>query len=126
MHAQVLQVRFSDHSAYRIRQAADAELQGLSLIHICQISSESSGTHHISGSGGQLDFTDGAYRSRGGKSIIALRSTFHNKKTGKDESRIKPTLLPGTIVTDPRSQVNWVATEYGMVNLMGSSTWRCV
>ena len=28
MHAQVLQVRFSDHSAYRIRQAADAELQG--------------------------------------------------------------------------------------------------
>ena len=89
-----------------------------------QISSESSGTHHISGSGGQLDFTDGAYRSRGGKSIIALRSTFHNKKTGKDESRIKPTLLPGTIVTDPRSQVNWVATEYGMVNLMGSSTWE--
>ena len=89
-----------------------------------QISSESSGTHHISGSGGQLDFTDGAYRSRGGKSIIALRSTFPNKKTGKVESRIKPTLLPGTIVTDPRSQVNWVATEYGMVNLMGSSTWE--
>ncbi len=89
-----------------------------------QVSSESSGIHHISGSGGQLDFTDGAYRSRGGKSIIALRSTFHNKKTGKDESRIKTTLLPGTIVTDPRSQVNWVATEYGMVNLMGSSTWE--
>lgn len=89
-----------------------------------QISSESSGTQHISGSGGQLDFTDGAYRSRGGKSIIALRSTFHNKKTGKDESRIKPTLLNGTIVTDPRSQANWVATEYGMVNLMGSSTWE--
>ena len=89
-----------------------------------QISSESSGTHQISGSGGQLDFTDGAYRSRGGKSIIALRSTFRNKKTGKDESRIKPTLLAGTIVTDPRSQAHWVATEYGLVNLMGASTWE--
>lgn len=89
-----------------------------------QISSESSGTHHISGSGGQLDFTDGAYRSRGGKSIIALRSTFHNKKTGRDESRILPTLAPGTTVTDPRSQINFVVTEYGMVNLMGASTWE--
>lgn len=89
-----------------------------------QVSSESAGTHQISGSGGQLDFTDGAYRSRGGKSIIALRSTFHNKKTGRDESRIIPTLAPGTTVTDPRSQVNWVATEYGIVNLMGASTWE--
>ena len=91
-----------------------------------QVSSESAGTHQISGSGGQLDFTDGAYRSRGGKSIIALRSTFHNKKTGRDESRIIPTLAPGTTVTDPRSQVNWVATEYGIVNLMGASTWERV
>ncbi|ERT61488.1 butyryl-CoA--acetate CoA-transferase [Megasphaera vaginalis (ex Srinivasan et al. 2021)] len=89
-----------------------------------QISSESSGTKHISGSGGQLDFADGAYRSKGGKSIIALRSTFMNKKTGKAESRIRPTLIPGTTVTDPRSQVNYVATEYGIVNLMGASTWE--
>ena len=42
-----------------------------------QISSESSGTHHISGSGGQLDFTDGAYRSRGGTSINAQRKTIN-------------------------------------------------
>ena len=89
-----------------------------------QVSSESSGTQQISGSGGQLDFTDGAYRSPGGKSIIALRSTFHNKKTGRDESRILPTLAPGTTVTDPRSQINFVVTEYGMVNLMGASTWE--
>lgn len=33
-------------------------------------------------------------------------------------------MAPGTTVTDPRSQVNWVATEYGMVNLMGASTWE--
>lgn len=89
-----------------------------------QVSSESAGTHQISGSGGQLDFTDGAFRSKGGKSIIAMRSTFHNKKTGQDESRIVPTLAPGTTVTDPRSQTQYVCTEYGMVNLMGASTWE--
>ena len=83
-----------------------------------QVSSESAGTHQISGSGGQLDFTDGAYRSRGGKSIIALRSTFHNKKTGRDESRIIPTLAAGTTVTDPRSQVNW-----SLRNMASSTSW---
>lgn len=89
-----------------------------------QVSSESSGTKQISGSGGQLDFADGAYRSKGGKSFIAFRSTFMNKKTGKAESRIQPTLLPGTTVTDPRSQVGWLVTEYGMFNMMGKSTWE--
>lgn len=88
-----------------------------------QVSSESSGTKHISGSGGQLDFADGAYRSRGGKSIIAFRSTFTDK-TGKINSRVRPTLALGTIVTDPRSQVHYVATEYGIENLMGASTWE--
>lgn len=88
-----------------------------------QVSSESSGTKQISGSGGQLDFADGAYRSRGGKSIIAFRSTFTDKN-GKTHSRVRPTLSPGTIVTDPRSQVHYVATEYGLENLMGASTWE--
>ena len=89
-----------------------------------QVSSESAGTKQISGSGGQLDFADGAYRSKGGKSFIAFRSTFKNKKTGKVESRICPTLTPGTAITDPRSQTNWLVTEYGMVNMMGKSTWE--
>ena len=35
-----------------------------------QISAESSGTKHISGAGGQLDFVLGAYMSKGGKSFI--------------------------------------------------------
>lgn len=89
-----------------------------------QVSAESSGIRHISGSGGQLDFMDGAYRSHGGKSIVALHSTRVDKKTGAVSSNIRPTLLEGTIVTDPRSQTHWVATEYGMVNLMGKSTWE--
>ncbi len=88
-----------------------------------QVSSESAGTHQISGSGGQLDFTDGAYRSRGGKSIIALRSTFHNKKTGRDESRIIPTLAAGTTVTVPAlpGQLGrygiWHRQPYGRLDL---------
>lgn len=89
-----------------------------------QVSSESTGFQHISGSGGQLDFTDGAYRSPGGMSIITLRSTFYDKKTNQVHSRILPTFRDGTIVTDPRSQVHWIATEYGMTNLMGASTWE--
>lgn len=32
--------------------------------------------------------------------------------------------MEGTTVTDPRSQTNYIATEYGMVNLMGLSTWE--
>lgn len=89
-----------------------------------QVSAESMGTHQISGSGGQLDFTDGAYRSRGGKSIIAMHATHTDKKTGTVTSNISPILKAGTTVTDPRSQTHWIATEYGMVNLMGKSTWQ--
>ena len=57
-------------------------------------------------------------------SIITLRSTFYDKKTNQVHSRILPTFRDGTIVTDPRSQVHWIATEYGMTNLMGASTWE--
>ena len=41
-----------------------------------QVSSESSGTKQISGTGGQLDFVMGAYRSKGGKSFICLSSAI--------------------------------------------------
>ena len=87
-----------------------------------QVSSESSGTRHISGTGGQLDFVAGAYLSKGGKSFICLSSTFG--KNGSTKSRIVPTLPSGSIVTAPRSCTHWVVTEYGKVNLKGLSTWE--
>jgi acyl-CoA hydrolase len=87
-----------------------------------QVSSESSGTRHISGTGGQLDFTYGAYRSRGGKSFICMSSTFG--KGDKRGSRITPQLASGTVVTVPRAMVSYVVTEYGIVNLKGRSTWE--
>lgn len=88
-----------------------------------QISSESSGIKHISGSGGQLDFVLGAYLSKGGKSFVCCSSTFTDK-SGTMHSRIRPTLTEGSIVTDTRANTHYIVTEYGMVNLKGLSTWE--
>ncbi len=87
-----------------------------------QICAESAGTRHISGTGGQLDFLTGAFMNDTGKSIICLSSTFTDKK-GNMHSRFLPT-LNGDIVTDPRSQSFLLATEYGMKNLAGLTTWE--
>ncbi|ABA89686.1 acyl-CoA--carboxylate coenzyme A transferase, putative [Syntrophotalea carbinolica DSM 2380] len=87
-----------------------------------QVSSESAGTRHISGTGGQLDFVMGAYVSNGGKSFICLSSTCI--RDGEVKSRIVPTLASGSIVTDSRTCVQWVVTEFGKVNLKGKSTWE--
>lgn len=87
-----------------------------------QVSSESVGTRHISGTGGQLDFLEGASISRGGKSFICMNSTYTDKE-GKLHSSILP-YFNGDIITSPRSQVYYIATEYGVVNLEGRSTWE--
>ncbi len=89
-----------------------------------QVSSESSGFKHISGAGGQLDFVLGAYKSKGGKSFICLSSKYHNKKTGKDESRIIPALFEGSAVTAARPNTQYIVTEYGKFNCKGRSTWE--
>ena len=100
-----------------INNAVDIDLFG-------QVNAESAGIKHISGAGGQLDFVLGAYLSNGGKSFICLSSTFMNKKTGKLESRIRPTLENGSIVTDTRANVHYLCTEYGCVNLKGLTSWE--
>lgn len=87
-----------------------------------QVCAESVGTRHISGTGGQLDFVEGAYKSKGGQSFVCMTSTYK----GKDgiQSRIKPILTPGSIVTDPRTATHMIVTEYGIANLKGKSTWE--
>ena len=99
-----------------INNAVDVDLYG-------QISSETSGIRHISGAGGQQDFVLGAYLSHGGKSFICLSSTYQ-KKDGTLASRIRPTLVEGSVVTDTRPNTMYVVTEYGCVNLKGLSTWE--
>ena len=72
----------------------------------------------FSGTGGQLDFVRGAFASKGGKSFLAFYATA---KSGTI-SRVVPQLPPGAVVTTPRADTHYLATEYGVVNLKGKST----
>jgi itaconate CoA-transferase len=75
--------------------------------------------HQYSASGGQLDFVRGAYASKGGKSIIAARSTAAKGKVSRIVAR-----LDGPVTT-PRIDTHYVVTEFGAVSLKGlSSTER--
>jgi acyl-CoA hydrolase len=98
--------------AVSINNTTQIDLQG-------QAASESDGHRHISGTGGQLQFVRGAYASKGGKSFMLLASTYERK--GQRKSRIVLNLTPGNIVTTPRSDMMYVVTEYGIVNLKGKS-----
>ena len=82
-----------------------------------QVSSEAIGPVQYSGTGGQLDTHRGAQLSEGGKGIIALKSTA---KKGSI-STIVPSLAEGSIVSVPRQDLDWAATEYGAVQLRGRS-----
>ena len=80
-----------------------------------EVAADAIGYRQQSAVGGQLDFVKGAQWSEGGKSIIALSSSF--EKNGKRQSKITLQFAPGTPVTTPRSEVQYVATEYGCINL---------
>ena len=95
-----------------INNTTQIDLQG-------QAASESDGHRHISGTGGQLQFVRGAYASNDGKSFICLASTYERR--GVRRSRIVLDLTPGNVVTTPRSDVMYLVTEYGMLNLKGKS-----
>jgi acyl-CoA hydrolase len=95
-----------------INNTTQIDLQG-------QAASESDGHRHISGTGGQLQFVRGAYASKDGKTFICLAST--HERRGETRSRIVLNLTQGNIVTTPRSDVMYVVTEFGLVNLKGKS-----
>ena len=89
---------------------------------LSQVCSETSGLRQISGTGGQLDFVIGAFHSRGGKSFLAFKSTYKDKQ-GNLHSRIKPLLKPGSVVTVPRTMVQYLVTENGIYNMKARSVW---
>ena len=97
---------------FSINNTTQMDLQG-------QAASESDGHRHISGTGGQLQYARGAYASNGGKSFMCMSSVFEKK--GVRKSRVVLDLTPGNIVTTPRTDIMYVVTEYGMVNLKGKS-----
>ena len=82
-----------------------------------QVCADSLGIMFYSGIGGQVDFTRGAARSKGGKPIIALPSTASNGTI----SRIVPVLKPGAGVVTSRGDVHYVVTEYGVAFLHGKT-----
>ena len=86
-----------------------------------QCCSESIGPLQYSATGGQVDFTRGAFMAKGGKAFIATHSTAVDRSTGELVSKIVPVLRPGATVTLTRTDVMYVATEYGVVNLKGKS-----
>lgn len=90
-----------------------------------QCCSEAIGTRMFSGTGGQSDTAIGAQMSKGGRSFIATYSTamVKNKATGErvETSKIVSTLKPGAAVSLSRNDVDWIVTEYGAVNLRGTS-----
>ena len=81
-----------------------------------QVAADALPYNHFSGVTGMLDFIRGAAQSEGGKSILLLSSTAMQGK----KSRIVP-LLNDTEIVVPRGDVQYVATEYGVVNLFGKS-----
>lgn len=91
-----------------INSALEIDLTG-------QVCADSIGHAMYSGIGGQLDFIRGAALSPGGKAIIALPSTAAKGAV----SRITAELKPGAGVVTTRGHVQYVATEYGVVNLRG-------
>ncbi|GAA0181439.1 acetyl-CoA hydrolase/transferase C-terminal domain-containing protein [Clostridium sediminicola] len=77
-----------------------------------QVGSEGIGYNQYSATGGQLDFVRGAAMSKGGKSFLCLHSTVKTKDGIK--SRINLALPQGTPITTPRSDTQYLVTEYGV------------
>jgi 4-hydroxybutyrate CoA-transferase len=88
-----------------INSAIELDLEG-------NANTEVLGGRQISGVGGGPDFADGARRSRGGASILALPATAR----GGMVSRIVPRLT-GVPHSVPRTTVQHVVTEHGAADL---------
>lgn len=92
-----------------INNAMEIDLTG-------QVNAESVGPVQYSGTGGQLEWVLGSQWSKDGKSILALHASYTDKQ-GVLHSKILPRLAPGSVVTTPRTCVQYVVTEYGVADL---------
>ncbi len=110
------------HSVERISQLSNVISinGGVQLDLMGQENAESAGTRQLSGIGGQMDFLEGAFRSKGGKGFICIHSSRVTKE-GQRKSNILPAIPAGSTVSAPRTMIQYVATEYGIVSLPGKS-----
>ncbi|MBF0475101.1 MAG: GNAT family N-acetyltransferase [Deltaproteobacteria bacterium] len=81
-----------------------------------QVAADALPYNHFSGVNGIMDFIRGASLSPGGKNILLLPSTTMDGKS----SRIVPSLEDIPVIV-PRAEVQYVVTEYGVVNLFGKN-----
>lgn len=93
-----------------INSAIQVDLMG-------QVNAEVVKGMQFSGVGGQVDFIRGARMSKGGRAIIALPSTAAGGKI----SKIVPFIDHGACITTPRTEVDYVVTEYGIAHLWGKT-----
>ena len=93
---------------------------GVQMDLMGQENAESFGTRQLSGTGGQLDFLEGAFRSEGGKGFICIASA-RKAKDGSLVSNIVPFIPGGSTTSAPRALIENVVTEYGIAHLTGKT-----
>ncbi|MHB8769783.1 MAG: GNAT family N-acetyltransferase [Syntrophales bacterium] len=82
-----------------------------------QATSDSIGSQFYSGIGGHHDFMRGALLSKGGRTILAIKSTARNETI----SRIVPALKEAAGITLNRGDARYIVTEYGIAYLHGKN-----
>jgi len=80
-----------------------------------QVAIEASSASRYSGVSGTLDFLRGSRQSIGGKAILTLFSTSLDQQ----RSNIVPIIEDPVVI--PRGDVQYVVTEFGVINLFGKS-----
>ncbi|GCE44975.1 4-hydroxybutyrate coenzyme A transferase [Rhodococcus wratislaviensis] len=92
---------------FAVNSALQVDLTG-------QVNAEEIDSRYLGATGGQAEFLRAAQRSPGGASIVALAATANGGRT----SRIVRQLQPPTVTT-PRTSIDFVATEFGVIDLRG-------
>jgi 4-hydroxybutyrate CoA-transferase len=111
-HTDDLPLLVRERNFVAINNALQLDLTG-------QVTSETLNGEIYSGPGGQTTFAVAASVCEGGRSIIAVPSS--SLVGDERHSRIVATLPPGSVVTTPRTFVDYVVTEYGIATLRGKT-----
>lgn len=97
-----------------INSAIEVDLTG-------QVNSESARGYYVGAVGGAAEFMRAAHVATGGKSIVALPSTAYQGTVSRIVAK-----LTDNVTSIPRSDVDFIVTEYGTADLRGASLGRRV
>jgi 4-hydroxybutyrate CoA-transferase len=111
-HSDDLRTLVREENFVTINNALQVDLTG-------QVTAETLNGKVYSGPGGQTIFAIASSYSDGGRSIIALPSS--STVNDSRQTRIVGQLSPGTMITVPRTFVDYVVTEQGIATLRGKN-----